>query len=377
MLNPSPTEPSPPPDSGAPGEHPIAERTERWQAKECPFGIDYSAAFLERIRERAVEGFHTLPNGGLEIGGVLWGRVYPNARTPLRVELIAEKPIACSHANGPVFVLNDEEKAALAALLDRSRVDPELSAFSVAGFWVSHSRGGLALTPDDLDLYRTFFPYSWQIALILKPESGAPTRAAYFFRAGGEIAPHQEWHRFYLKSGGGVERPTLAAAGETPRPEEKYQPIPKERRGELVTGIEAITGVAGKTQTDVPKRVGMPALALLMAIAAITGASAAYWWMSLGHVQKAPAPGREPSLEVFQVGNEFLIHWNAKYFEGEKPPSVELAIADRGRVRHVSIDESTLRGGYLVYKSLSRELQVNMTVTRGDGRAERFAGVLR
>lgn len=246
MLNPSPIEP--PPESGAAS----------WRAQECPFRIDYSTAVVERIRERAVQAFHQLPGGGLEIGGVLFGRVYPNARTPLRVEVIAERALECGHAQGPIFTLTEEEKAQAAALLDRARVDPELSALSVTGFWVSHSRSGVGLTPDDLDLYRKLFPNPWQVALILKPESGAPVQASFFFRAGGEVAVHQPQHRFFLESGGA-------------RTEEHDAPI----------GLQPETQSAperGMPAARTARRmVGMPALALLMFLSALVGAGLTYW----------------------------------------------------------------------------------------------------
>lgn len=270
LLNPLPSEPSPPPERGL----------ATWRANECPFRVDYPAALFETIRERAVEAFHSLPHGGREIGGILFGRVSPNARTPLTVELVAERPISCGHAFGPVFVLTEEEKSQAAALLARSRLDPDLSAFSVAGFWVSHSRSDLALTPDNLDLYRTTFPHPWQIALVLKPESGAPTRAAIFFRSGGEVAPHQARHSFLLHSGGAVE-PAAAAEPEPVQPFE-LQPevMPSEFPAESTGELDSLASVADGAKSIPRRTVGMPMLALFLLLAALFGAGLTYWLLT-------------------------------------------------------------------------------------------------
>jgi len=280
VLSPSPPEP-------LPSENGATEQVERWRAEECPFTIEYPAGFLERIRERAVDAFHSLPNGGLEIGGILFGRVYPNARVPLRVEFTAERPIECNHAHGPIFVLTDEEKARLAALLDKSRLDPALSAFSVAGFWVSHGRGPLAMTADDRELFRKFLPNPWQVALVLKPESGAATRASFFFRAAGELAPHEARHAFALSAGGGMVKSARPAAGSATAPPREDTPPhagPKPAIAERIpaptrepTEAEALTALVTRAQAPRRRAVPLPLAIALMVVAALLGAAATYW----------------------------------------------------------------------------------------------------
>jgi hypothetical protein len=126
-LNRDEPELSTPPENGS-----ETSRIQRWSAPECPFAIDYSTEVLTRIRQRAVEALHKLPHGGLEIGGLLFGRVMPNARSPIRVEIAAERPIECAHAAGPSFILAEEEIAGISAFLERSRFDAEIAALSAA-----------------------------------------------------------------------------------------------------------------------------------------------------------------------------------------------------------------------------------------------------
>lgn len=182
---------------------------------------------MDRLRQKAVEAFHLLPHGGLEIGGLLFGRVYPNARTPLRIEIVADRDIACAHRSGPAFILTEEECSGIQTQLERTRLDPEIAPLSVLGFWVSHGRGDLALSPSDLDLYRCF-PNPWQFVLLLKPQTGRPTRAAFRYRSGLELAPHDPQFDFFADPhlGGSltpalppVEPESQASANPAPAPQ--------------------------------------------------------------------------------------------------------------------------------------------------------------
>ena len=44
-----------------------------WQVPECPLLIEYSPAVLDEIRLVMLDAFFSLPRGGAEIGGVLFG----------------------------------------------------------------------------------------------------------------------------------------------------------------------------------------------------------------------------------------------------------------------------------------------------------------
>ena len=44
-----------------------------WSAPGHSLRIEYSAEVLEQIRETAVDGYHRVPHGGVETGGILFG----------------------------------------------------------------------------------------------------------------------------------------------------------------------------------------------------------------------------------------------------------------------------------------------------------------
>ena len=61
----------------------------------------------------------------------------------------------------------------------------------------THTRAGVELTADDMEVYGQFFPEPWQLTLVYRPEKNAPSRCGFFFRErNGSIrreSSHQEF----------------------------------------------------------------------------------------------------------------------------------------------------------------------------------------
>ncbi len=320
----------------------------RWKAPECPFTVEYTTELMMRLRERAVKNFRALPNGGLEEGGVLFGRVLPNARMMQRVEVVAERPIECAHALGPAFVLSDEEKTRVAALTDSGRWDREIAGLSVVGFWIAHGRSELALTPDDLDVYQKLFPNPWQIALVLKPQDDGVPRASFFFRTGGAVAPHRKGHEFFTD-------PSF-----TETEEEKYRPIQKRRRDDLA-----------KPEPPAPAEDRRRTLGGAVIASLLVGALLGYAVRSLVTPGGAAKPhGPELTLEVFSAGPQLLVHWNARSWEVDHARSGQLIVHSAGIAKPVPLTSRDLFTGYTRLPLPSADTTVTLRVLEDDGHTE-------
>src|ERR1051326_6374542 len=94
-------------------------RSGTWPAPECHFLIEYSRAVLDEIRLAAVDAYFSLPRGGAEIGGILFGKHDASG-----VKIEAFRPMECEHAMGPTFVLSDKDKSRLKAQLEEAPRDP-------------------------------------------------------------------------------------------------------------------------------------------------------------------------------------------------------------------------------------------------------------
>jgi len=165
-----------------------------WSAPGQPLRIEYSSVVLEQIRQTAVEGYHRVPHGGVETGGILFGTHQKNA-----VRIKAWRPIACEYARGPSFLLSGKDEAALAGTLESYRGDAELARLEPVGWYRAHTRSEILLSDADLAFFKRFFPQPWQVGLIVRPASFAPARAGFFFReADGGIRAQSSYREFIL-----------------------------------------------------------------------------------------------------------------------------------------------------------------------------------
>ena len=148
-----------------------------WAAPECPFRVTVPAPVINEIRILAVEAFYSVPRGGVEVGGVFFG-----TREPEAVHIRAQRPIRCEYSTGPSFTLSVKDQLGLSGLLDQAQADPELTGMMPLGWYHSHTRSEIFLSPADLQLYNEFFHERWQVALVVRPANLQPTRAGLFFR---------------------------------------------------------------------------------------------------------------------------------------------------------------------------------------------------
>lgn len=148
-----------------------------WTIPEYPYRVTVAAPIINEIRILAVEAFYSVPRGGVEIGGVFFG-----TRTTDSLNIRAQRPITCQYASGPSFTLSVKDQLGLSGLLDQASTDPDLAGMSPLGWYHSHTRSEIFLSPADLQFYNDFFPDRWQIAMVLRPANLQPTRAGFFFR---------------------------------------------------------------------------------------------------------------------------------------------------------------------------------------------------
>jgi proteasome lid subunit RPN8/RPN11 len=167
---------------------------ESWTVGQQNLNIEYSAEVLNEIRMRAAEGYQRIRHGGVEVGGILFG-----SHLKGMICIQAVRPIACDYSNGPRFVLSKQDEIALADLLLASKTDPAFSEMEPVGWYHSHTRDEICLTPSDVEIFNRFFPASWQVALVVRPANLAPIRAGFFFReASGAIRTESSYREFQL-----------------------------------------------------------------------------------------------------------------------------------------------------------------------------------
>lgn len=152
----------------------------------APVKVHVIPGLLEKIAELAIDGYAAASHGGLEIGGLLFGR-----RDTDFVTVEDFRPLSCDHSLGPRFILSDSDERGLRDLLGAPDFDPALQGLSTVGWYCSHTRSDLLLLDRELALHDTYFPGADDFAIIIRPRDLRSVTAGIFLRgADGAMDPH-------------------------------------------------------------------------------------------------------------------------------------------------------------------------------------------
>ncbi len=138
--------------------------------------IRYSKPVLDAIRHHAVDQFLSIPRGGLEVGGLLFGRYVDGV-----IEILTSEDLPIEYSFGPSYVFSGRDEEALDDRLKQPRIELHGAPLELIGWWHSHTRTSIELTEEDLRIHQKFFGGERSVALILKPFKLDPAQAAVYF----------------------------------------------------------------------------------------------------------------------------------------------------------------------------------------------------
>ncbi len=123
----------------------------------------------------SVEAWKSVPRRGVEIGGLLLGRIAAGGQT---ITIEDFTPVECEHRSGPFYRLSEN---------DRKRFDETFRAHTHAvGIYRTQTRAEcLSLDEDDASLFEQYFHGKEGVFLLVQP---ATSRAAFFARQEGALA---------------------------------------------------------------------------------------------------------------------------------------------------------------------------------------------
>jgi hypothetical protein len=148
--------------------------------------VQCAASVLAEIAELAMSGYRRYPWGGVEIGGVLFGKNESGI-----VHICAARPAECEHHYGPAFDLSTKDCGAFEYLITAAAGDEELAGLTPVGWYQSTSRRDLGLSDHARAVFQRFFPEPWQVAMVVKRSKDNPLSVGFFVRnAHGEVELH-------------------------------------------------------------------------------------------------------------------------------------------------------------------------------------------
>jgi len=321
-----------------------------WEVPGHPVRIEYSDAVMQQIRIEAVEGFHRVPHGGVETGGILFGTHQGDL-----VRILAWRPIACEYATGPSFTLSEKDRAALTEALRSSSADVDLAALEPAGWYHSHTRSEIFLSDLDLEFFQHYFPQRWQVALVVRPASFAPARAGFFFReADGSVHAEKSYAEFLLTPSGAAGP---RAKQEQEEDKEQQTPIAAQARAEAARELAEPEPERPAVETRRGWRWKWYAAALIV----IAAAAATGIWLFQPSTERL-------SLSATDADGQLHIAWNRTAGPIRNAVRGSLEIEDHGVRTEAKLTPADLRSGSISYAPQSGNIVVRLKVDQ-PGRA--------
>jgi hypothetical protein len=330
-----------------------------WPDNTLPMRIYCAPGVLTSLEMVAADGLLAMPRTGLGVGGLLLGK-----RRSEGIEILKTVEIPCSHAMGPAFVLTVEEIAA-AGLSETDeaagteRVGWYCSKPSSSKLGLSRTHAPMVLSEHDRVLFDALCPETWQVALLIQPDLGKATRAAFGMREGNTFligAPRDlAWQELAAYEESEPE-PVLAVdlASETAAVEAEMPvaiPVAMPRSGTLF-GEQEDSVEALRKPARWPLRV-LAGTILLALLAAAAFFERGYW---MPHAQLDLAASSDGTGVVFVLWNREALNEDGR---------ATLVIDDgAGPLRIIHLNQAEVRAGWYQYHC--RAGKVTATFMAGD-----------
>ena len=308
--------------------------------------IEYSSRVLDEIRALAVEGLLRLRRGGVEVGGVLFG-----SRDGDRVRLLDLRPLACEYAQGPSFLLSQNDEAALKTLIEKAQADPELSGLEPIGWYHSHTRTDVFLSDADVSIYDRYFPKVWQIALVLRPTQPGEAEVGFFFRdPDGKLRAESSYNPFTIHPLG---KPLLLAPPQLAPPQEGL-PVQLTR-----PQMSPLVPLVPDTLPEKRAKQRWPWLIASIVLASLGIGVLAQWV----HISGLPS-SRPPTLNLWasDEDGQVRIRWNRDAEPVMSAEKASLFIVDGDRKLETTLSRELLHNGSVLYQRKSPDLEIRLLV---------------
>ena len=166
-----------------------------WAAPGKALTVRLPFDLIDRLERLAVDNFRSIDALGSEIGGLLFGGADPG--DPSKVLIEDFEQVACDYSRGPFYRPSNADLARIDAAIEKRG---GAASARVAGFFRSHSRKGLTLDADDMQVMTARFGKPWQIALLVRPFATKVSAGGIFIWEDGRIRGESSYREFPFRS---------------------------------------------------------------------------------------------------------------------------------------------------------------------------------
>ena len=353
-----------------------------WEVPGKWISIELSLDVVDRLNQDVIRGFGSLPRRGAEVGGILLGTVSGGGRI-VHVEDYREVPI--EYRRGPSYLLSELDAQAFEATFADMRNNAVSSARPI-GYFRSHTRDGVGLSEEDLDLVASHFPDPETIILLIRPFGTRPSTAGFYFKEDGKFQNGPPLLEFPFR------RRDLAPDESTPPPERPLRgmsPPSRVRRAaaaaktsertpvrETEAPVAAVREieVVGPLLTSEPEpiaprmpaeasklrasRIWLPLSVVFLLVGILAGFQAA---MRVGPQAFGGLDPYHLSLTVVPAGSDLQVKWDRQSPVIRKALRGILTIDDGNYHKPIELDADRLQAGSeVVYRHYSNQVRFHL-----------------
>lgn len=363
-----------------------------WDVPGAAIAVHLDFAVIDDLLPEIMRAFAAVPKRGAEVGGLLLGMVEPSAGSgrPTLVRVTSFELVPCDYLRGPSYLLTNEDGAAFEQARERWQAERSRNS-PVVGYFRSHTRPGLSLAPEDLDLLNGHFPNSFNIALLIRPFADQPAQAGFFFREQGAFQEETPLVFPFSHVQPAYTEPEAAPLPSLPPQRKRYQgsprrliPMPDEEpvqspvaevkplepplEPEVKPDAEPQTVPEETTSEPRSRSLGwlwVPIAFLFLLLGAVAGFEVSQ--ILRGRIPIA-APGEfSLVLHVVPDGDSIAVRWDPAAPAIRNAQSGVLQIEDGDDSKSADLDSAHLRNGGLLYRSSSPKVRFRLTVYEGAG----------
>jgi hypothetical protein len=309
------------------------------------------------------------------VGGVLIGTIERGDPSIVRIEDF--EAVECSYKRGPSYLFTDEDGTAFQKACRRWKPDGSRRAYAV-GFFRSHTREGMSLAREDIELLDEYFSSPTHVALLIKPYGTKVSLAGFFIRENGtfpEITPLE--FPFRRRELAGDEppphrsmverRPRQRGAADTPREENSQrEPVPQPMGtlfGVPLDGLNDSTEPADPVTLPSKARpksaIWVPLSFVFLLFGVALGMMIA---LTRGVGPRADGQDFSLGLTVTKADDDLSVRWDRQAPAIRSAQHGVLEIEDGGYTKPVELDTVQLQSGSIIYRNSSNTVRFRLMV---------------
>lgn len=342
-----------------------------------PAKVHVLPGLLNDIAHLVLDAYAAAPHGGLEVGGLLFGR-----RSAGFISVEDFLPLSCDHSSGPRFILSEHDERGLCELLKSPAIDPTLQGLDVIGWYCSHTRSDLLLFDREVALHETYFSDPLDFVVVFKPRDQRSVTAGIFLRGADHMMdprrPVTILDMLELSAPRTVARHGNDPAGLSSQAASRIANEGPSSSSDLPSAIEpaashqsirklqaVIAHASAKLSQQSRRAVKWN---ILLAAAGVIALLCFAAWLDMRVTQVHPA---DLSLSLRPSARNLLLSWKSNV---SRPHRARVDILDGTSIQHLNITDIFQPSGLVLFPRNTANVQAVLTIETGNGLLVRHAG---